>query len=697
MLPHREARRLLRIRVNMAIEILSPAGSFESLVAGIRCGANAVYLGGKAFNARRNAGNFDDEEFVKAVEYAHARSAKVHITLNTLVSDDEIDTASAMIKHVCDCNADVLILQDLGIAALAKQCAPHIQRHASTQMSVQTSYGINLLEEMGYTRAVLPRETSLEEIKNIRSRTNIELEHFVHGALCMCVSGQCYLSAMLGSRSGNRGLCAQPCRLPFTAENGTGYDLSLKDLSLTEDIGILANAGVSSLKIEGRMKRPEYVAAAVTACKNAINGTPDENINNALRAVFSRSGFTKGYFEGRLGRDMFGTRMKDDVVAAKDVLPMLERLYDRETPLIPVDFYMTVIEGEKVSLSGSASGVSCYAESECIPEKAINKPMTAESLEQRLSKCGGTPFYANEIEIDMDEGLIVPAGVINGLRRQVLEGILEKLNVNKPKKFVGIKSEIKPHRAGEMKTYIRLAHISQLPDDLSGVDTVYLPINTPEEKLREISADVRVSVEVPRGIFATADKVYQRLEALMKSGIRLAYCTNLDGVAMARSLGMDVHTGFTLNVYNTLSLNELEKLGVQEATVSAELTLSKMKKLGGEIPRGMIAYGSIPLMLTRNCPIRNGKTCDKCGGNSYLTDRLGVKFPVVCSNGCSEVLNSRPIYLAERLGEIENMDFITLYFTKETKSQVQEIIKAYQNGDKPSMEYTRGLYYRGVE
>lgn len=681
----------------MAIEILSPAGSFESLVAGVRCGANAVYLGGKAFNARKNAGNFDDEELRKAVEYAHAHFVKVHVALNTLVSDDEIDTASAMIKHVCDCNADVLILQDLGIASLVRDCAPDVQRHASTQMSVQTSFGIKLLEEMGYSRAVLPRETSLKEIQNIRSKTNIELEHFVHGALCMCVSGQCYLSAMLGSRSGNRGLCAQPCRLPFTAENGTGHDLSLKDLSLTEEVDILEKSGISSLKIEGRMKRPEYVAAAVTACKNAINGEEDESINNALRAVFSRSGFTKGYLEGRLGRDMFGTRVKDDVVAAKDVLPMLERLYDRETPLIPVDFYLTVIEGESVSLSGSAMGVSYYAESDCIPEKAINKPMTAESLQQRLAKCGGTPFYASEVEVDLDEGLIVPAGVINGLRRQVLDGILEKLSVNKPKKFIPLKTEIKPHKAGETKTYIRLADISQLPDDLSGVDTVYLPINAPTEKLKEISKIVRVGVEIPRGIFSTADKIYSRLEELVKADICLAYCTNLDGVAMARALGMDIRTGFTLNVYNTLSLNELEKLGVQEATVSAELTLSKMKKLGGDIPRGMIAYGNIPLMLTRNCPIKNGKTCDKCGGNSYLTDRLGVKFPVVCSNGCSEVLNSRPIYLAERLREIENMDFITLYFTKETKSQVQDIIKAYKNGDKPSMEYTRGLYYRGVE
>lgn len=681
----------------MAIEILSPAGSFESLVAGIRCGANAVYFGGKGFNARRNAGNFDEEEFRKAVEYVHERSAKAHVTLNTLVSDDEFDDALEMIKHVCDCNADVLILQDLGLAQLAKKSAPQVQRHASTQMSVQTAYGINLLEEMGYTRAVLPRETSLEEIKNIKSKTNIELEYFVHGALCMCVSGQCYLSAMLGSRSGNRGLCAQPCRLPFAAENGTGHDLSLKDLSLAENLDELEKAGIASAKIEGRMKRPEYVAAAVTACKNAVGGKRDIDIDFALRAVFSRSGFTKGYYEGKIGRDMFGTRMKEDVVSAKEVFPMLQRLYDRETPLIPVDLYLTVIEGEKVSLSAAALGVNCYAESDCIPEKAVNKPMTEDTLKQRLAKCGGTPFYANEIEIDMDPGLIVSAGVINGLRRQVLEGILEKLKINKPKKFNYQDIEFKEHKAEKMKTYIRLDSIEQLPDDLSSIDTVYLPLNTPVEKIKRVSEKVNVGVEIPRGIFGSADKVYEKLENLVNEGIYIAYCTNLDGVAMARKLGMDMHTGFTLNVYNSMSLETLENLGVLQATASVELTLSKLKKLGGNIPRGIIAYGNIPLMLTKNCPVKNGKTCDKCGRNSYLTDRMGIKFPVICTNGCSEVLNSRPIYLADRMKEIENMDFITLYFTKETKSQVQNVINAYKNQEKPTMEYTRGLYYRGVE
>lgn len=669
----------------------------DSLIAGVRCGANAVYLGADNFNARRNAANFSEDELKNAVSYAHARGVKVHVTLNTLVSDEEIDTAIHTIKHICNSGADVLILQDLGIAALAKKCAPEIERHASTQMSVQTARGIRLLEKMGFSRAVLPRETSLEEIKRIKSETHIELEYFVHGALCMCVSGQCYLSAMLGSRSGNRGLCAQPCRLPFSAEGGTGFDLSLKDLSLIDEIGKISEAGVCSLKIEGRMKRPEYVAAAVTACKNACNNVKDSSITNALKAVFSRSGFTKGYFENKIGRSMFGTRMKEDVTAAKDVLPMLQRLYDRETALIPVDFYMTVLKGEKISLSVRASGQSVYAESDCIPEKALNKPMTEEILRARIAKCGGTQFYPNEIEIDLDDGLIAPSSVINGLRRQVLDELNNKLSRVKSKQFRLPRISLKRHRASERKIYIRLRSLEQLPERTDGISMVYVPLDTDIGEAVRLSKKIKVCVETPRGIFAKENQVFERLRQFKENGINSVYCTTLDGLAMARELEMEIHAGFTMNIFNSLSLEEIRALGASEATVSAELTLSAIKRLGGEIKRGIIAYGNIPLMLTKNCPIRNGKGCKTCQSGSYLTDRMGVRFPVVCSYGCSEILNSRPIYLADRLNEIENVDFITLYFTVESRAETEKIISGYLNGEKPSGEFTRGLYYRGVE
>lgn len=677
-------------------EILAPAGTMEALKAAVNCGADSVYFGGKALNARRNAENFDEEQLREAISYAHLHGTKLFQTLNIVMFDGEERELLLAAETAARLGVDAAIVQDWGVLSILKSAVPELPLYASTQMAVHNLEGAKAAEQLGCKRIVLAREMTAAEIEKVVKGVSAQVEVFVHGALCMSVSGQCYLSSMLGGRSGNRGLCAQPCRLPFSCGSAT-HALSLKDLSLVERVRELSDLGVSSLKIEGRMKRPEYVAAATKSCNLAVRGDSDSELDTALRAVFARSGFTDGYAKGKLSRDMFGTRLKEDVTAAKTVLPKLERLYDKEQPLIPVDFYLSIIENETVTLSGSAKGKSYFADSGVMPEKAINKPMTADVLRQRISKCGGTQFYANDVEIDLDDGLIVPSSVINALRREVLENLSLKIGERGKNRFVPINLSHSVHICGDKKIYIRLSDIAQLPDDLEKVETVYLPLGTDTEKLKTLSQRVKVGVEIPRGIFGTAEKVYAQLKEAKRSGINLAYATNLDGLAMARELEMEIHTGFTLNIFNTLSLSELEKLGVSEATVSVELTLQQIKKLGGKLKRGVIAYGSIPLMLTRNCPIRNGKTCDKCKSNSYLTDRMGVKFPVVCSNGCSEVLNSRPIYLADRLGEIENVDFITLYFTKESKSEVENVIRQYKSGEKPTGEFTRGLYYRGVE
>ena len=291
------------------VEILAPAGGMESLVAAVRCGANAVYLGTKEINARRGASNFDYDELEKAVEYCHTRNVKVYLALNILVTDSEMKAAYDTVKTALTLGVDAFIVQDLGLAKMIRKHFPTAVLHASTQCSVNTPDGFKKLEELGFKRAVIPREMSIDEIKEIRENTSLELEAFVHGALCMCVSGQCYLSSMLGSRSGNRGLCAQPCRLAFSADGSKTCDLSLKDLSLIRHIDELSKSGVMSLKIEGRMKRPEYVAASVTACKKALNNEYDNNFEATLKSVFSRTGFTDGYFTGK-HYDMFGTRQK---------------------------------------------------------------------------------------------------------------------------------------------------------------------------------------------------------------------------------------------------------------------------------------------------------------------------------------------------------------------------------------------------
>lgn len=356
----------------MQIEILAPAGSVESLTAAVRCGANAVYLGTKNFNARRNADNFDGSALKSAVEYCHQRNVKVYLTANTLVADDEMSSAYNTIKTALEYGVDAFIVQDLGVAKMIRQCFPSARLHASTQCSVNTPDGVNALKELGFKRIVVPREMSLEEIKEIREKTDVELEMFVHGALCMCVSGQCYMSAMLGGRSGNRGLCAQPCRLSFSADNSGSFDLSLKDLSLIDKIKEIESAGIISLKIEGRMKRPEYVAAAVTACKNAVCGNYSARDEKILKSVFSRSGFTDGYFTGKR-QNMFGTRQKEDVVSAKDVLKELSHLYDNENPLVPIDLKFECREDLPAKLTASALGKTVTISSSVPKRQSTNR------------------------------------------------------------------------------------------------------------------------------------------------------------------------------------------------------------------------------------------------------------------------------------------------------------------------------------
>jgi len=689
------------------VEILAPAGSYESVVAAVRCKADAVYMGAKAFNARIKADNFEGDLLKEAVELCHSHKMKVHVTMNTLISDGEISAALDVLKDVCASGADAVILQDVGFAALVKKACPELERHASTQMSVQTVAGVKLLEKMGFDRVVLPRELNKAEVKKIKDSTDIEIEMFVHGAHCMSVSGQCYMSSVFGGRSGNRGLCAQPCRLPFAAENGTGYDLSLKDLSLAEKLREIEELGVDSVKIEGRMKRPEYVAAAVSAIRQSRDGENNEEMLKKLRSVFSRSGFTDGYFENRRGREMFGTRQKEDVTAATSgLLKDLAKIYEKEQPRLGVDFHLTVLDGERVSLSASCEGAFIFIEGDAVPEKALNKPLTKEGLAQRIGKCGGTQFFADTVEIDLDEGLIVPVSVINELRRKALEELENKMKSVKAKSFTDISDKIaegkllKPSRKAENKPKIniRVASISQIPENLEGVENLYIPLMTAENSVEKVkNLPVSVGIEVPRGIFGAEELVERRLAMFKTHGFKVACCSTFDAVAIAKKMDFEIHTGFALNVFNSYSAAFFESLGVKAITLSPELALSQIEKISSQAKRGIVAYGRLPLMLTRNCPVKNGRDCEECKGIGCLTDRMNKKFPVVCSFGCSEVLNSQPIYMADRLDEIENVDFLTLYFTREKKEIAEAILDAYRKGKAVKGDYTRGLYYRGAQ
>lgn len=666
--------------MNNKPEILAPAGSMESLIAAVRCGANAVYLGTKGINARRGATNFTFEELKQAVEYCHARDVKIYLALNILISDSERELAYKTVEAGLSLGVDAFIIQDLGLAKIIHSHFPTARMHASTQCSVNSPEGFKALEKMGFVRAVLPREMSLDEIKEIRQATDMELEMFVHGALCMCVSGQCYLSAMLGGRSGNRGLCAQPCRLGFSADASRSCDLSLKDLSLIGNINEIAQAGVVSLKIEGRMKRPEYVAAAVSSCKKAIDGEYSASDENTLKSVFSRTGFTDGYFTGER-KDMFGTRQKEDVVAAKDVLKELSHLYDNENPLVPIDIEFICKANRKAELTARALGKAVTVTG-TVPEKAINKPMTEESVKTRLAKFGNTQFYLKNIKIDLDDGLILPASVINSMRREAVE-MLDKVEIQP---FTQMPYKAEKYKEKDCTPYYtaRFLNPDSIPDK-HPFKRIFIPIWSIDEDF----VDNRAGVEVPRGLFGMEEKLTKRLEHLKKIGVRKALCSNLGAYSLAQKMGFEVYGDFGLNIFNSESAQLFNS-----PILSFEATLEQTNRIGAK-DTGIIGYGYLPLMLTRNCPIKNHLGCSRCTGK--LTDRKGFEFKVKCSPyPCVEVLNPVPVYMGDRQKEIKT-DFIHFYFTDESKNQVEQIINLFKTGGQFDGKYTRGLTYRGVE
>ena len=668
------------------IEILAPVGSGEMLRAAVLCGADAVYMGGRGFNARRNAENFSENELKKAIKYCHDRGVKVHITLNTLIKEAELSPALDTVYEIYRYGADAVIVQDLGLAAAVSHACPEIEMHASTQLSTGSLEGLRLLHKLGFSRGVLPRELSFKEIADICRSSPVDIEVFVHGAQCMCVSGQCLMSAVLGSRSGNRGLCAQPCRLPFSVKGGTNHDLSLKDLSIISDIPRLADLGVRSFKIEGRMKRPEYVAAAVTACKAAAEGKSTEEITEDLEALFSRSGFTDGYLKNQLGRQMFGFRQKENVESATpELLSKYASLYEKEAPRYPVDFEFTARCGEKARLKAVAKGNSAEVLSESTVEPATGAPLTEEKIRSALSKCGGTPFYLNGFTADIADGLFLPVSALNLMRRQAFEQLYGEEQSREILKILPVSANPSENKR---KFICRFDSASQMPDGLEN-SVCFIPL---EEYGKSVYGE-NVGVELPRGMFGNSERV----DALLKNcKAKTALCHTVDGLALALKHGIEPIASPFFNIMNTRSANTAKSLGVKGIIYSFEASLKELSGIT-EPASGVAVYGRIPLMLTRNCPVKNGMDCKECKRSQSITDRMGVEFPVRCRMGFSEILNSRPLYMADRLSEVPDCDMLYFHFTVETAEEANGVLNAYKLKLKPQGEFTRGLLYRGVE
>lgn len=672
-------------------EILAPAGGREQLIAAVRCGADAVYLGTQKFNARNNAANFSAEELNDAVTYCHERNVSVYVTMNTLVTDNELCDVIEEIKMIAESGADAVIIQDIGVAALWKKYCPSMKLHASTQMTIHNLSGALEAERLGFSRIVLARELSFEEIKTIAENVNAEIEVFVHGALCMSVSGTCLLSSMIGSRSGNRGRCAQPCRLNFNV-NGREYALSLKDLSLAENIKDLEKAGVKSFKIEGRMKRPEYVAAAVTAIRNAREGKPVDM--ESLRAVFSRSGFTKGYFESKRTLEMFGYRRHEDVTAMTGILKEMTALYKDEISRIPLNISFSADKnGSRAVFSDGTNDVTVTGD---IPAEARTKPLDDEFTRKCMSKLGGTYFYLCNIVTDIEEGLSLSASQLNNMRREGIERLCQLRQTKKAYEIVTPEEKKKTFSAVSRTQTIRMRFelFSQAFDD-EKTDKIILPMTEILKHPESVEIFGRKLIcELPFLVFgADENRFNDCLEKLRNIGVRSVIADNIGTLSAAKKAGFTVHGGHGLNVLNSAALEEYISLGCTDITTSPELMMSYFDKLVSPVPKGVIGYGYLPLMRFRACPAQSKDGCRDCKGFTVVKDRLGIDFYIICSQKkYSSLLNSVPVYIGDK--PHGKADFVTLYFTAEKQNRCRTILDAFCKEEGLNTKKTGGLYYR---
>ncbi|WP_124100289.1 U32 family peptidase [Ruminococcus sp. Marseille-P6503] len=684
-------------------EILAPCGSPEALDAALRTGCDAVYLGGEGFSARQNAVNFSRRELEKAVYDCHVRGVRVYQAINTAVTDDQLEQLKDTVSFACRIGIDGLITQDLALVRIVRECCPDMEIHASTQMTLHTERGVLLAKEMGFSRAVVSRELPADIIKQLCGLP-IEIEVFVHGALCMSVSGQCYMSAVIGSRSANRGLCAQACRLPVSAlKNRSGrYDLSLKDMSYIGHIRELAQSGAAAFKIEGRMKRPEYTACAVDSVRKALDGEPYDM--QTLENVFSRGGFTDGYYNRKTGPEMFGIRQKEDVLSSAEVLPFIHRLYRREYKRSTVSMFVRMKKNERLYISAcDENGITAEARGE-VPQEALKRSADRDYLERQLSKLGDTVYELGRLEAEVDRGLMCPASQLNALRRELCAELDRKRYEYHTKKPVFTRTEtdmIKAKKISKPKLRLSVTDLNQLSAaDIKKAELVICSSDALEKGLSggsavKLPAD-KLAAEMPRFTF-DEERDFTRLKALRERGVSHLVCTNYAHISMGRELGMTMHGGFGLNVTNSAALAELKRLGLADCTASFELKIGQINALSGQLPFGVIGYGRLPLMLTVNCPIRQASGCKSCTGS--VRDRTGRVFPVKCSRrqGYTEILNSDILYMGDRLEEFKTAAFVQLDFYDENPGEVKRIIESVENRRGCGIaDMTRGLYYRGV-
>ena len=687
------------------IEILAPVGNEEMLRAAVFSGADAVYLGFSGFNARTSANNFNADTLKDAVAFCHARGVAVHVALNTTVYGGELPALEQAIRAVAASGADAVICQDLAVATLIGKIAPQLPRHGSTQMSVHSLQGALELKELGFTRVVLARELSMPEVEHITKHCGIETECFVHGALCMCVSGQCYMSAFLGGRSGNRGSCAGPCRLPFEAnalpegKPGRLHHLSLKDNSVIDKLDKLQALGVASAKIEGRLRTPEYVAAAVSACLAGREGRAYDR--DLLKNAFSRSGFTSGYLDGKIDGTMFGVRSEADAEQTKKTLPMLRELYRRERSRVPVKMKLEIEEGGEKLTVMDADGNKAFAYGDAEPQPARTDP--TESLHRSLAKTGGTPFAASaeDITVEMDGGpWFVPGSAVNELRREALDALLKKREVLRPWPTTDEHVPALPLRTLPSRRTLRarFENWEQVPERaLDGIEYLILPIAQADRVPREWRA--KTLLELPRVMFGKLEEdTARRIAATQDTGFAGYEVSNIAHLRLCRGLPMS--GSFGLNITNQLAAQFYADNGLGSMLILPEVKDSDISTIapthnGRPVPTGVLVYGHMPLMITRACPLQNIHDCAHCDKTGELTDRKAKKFPVRCGLGVRTIYNPVPIYMGDKPGAL-TVDYSVAYFTLESREEAAKILEMIRTHAPFEGDFTRGLYFKGT-
>ncbi len=670
----------------MSIELLAPGGSFDALKAAVGAGADAVYIGASKFSARQNAVNFSKEELKSAVSYCNIRGVKVYLAINTLIYDGELCEALMVAKDAYESGVSGYIVQDLGLSRLLTEKFD-IPVHGSTQMTVFDKSGLDFLKNQGIKRVVLARECRKDEISRLAKERDMEVEVFCHGAICMSYSGQCLMSSFLGGRSANRGSCAQPCRLPYSVSDKAGYFLSPKDLSLLHEIPDLIDMGVSSLKIEGRMKGPAYVASAVTAFRSVIDrGFCDEKDLERLIRAFSRGGeFTKGYYGNVKGRDMMNVASSnDDVLKTSDeeLHKELKYLWEdgKENKKIPTD--MTFCVGEEETSLKLNDGMFTAEAKIPTSKNEMGKAVTSEFAESQLTKLGNTPFSVKSFISKIETEGFFKTSELNGLRREATEKLLAL-------------------RSGE-RIYSGDLTIAEKHEKESNGFEILVSVKTKEQAEALIEAGCE-SLFVPpefsgkvkaKGVFIPA--VYKELpenidEEYVMAGSIGAYNHGL-------SLGKKVIYGYSMNVSNCQSASLMKK-----GVLSPELNLGKIKDIAKKSDVYLLAYGYIPLMTSRNCIIKTaglckGKLCEKCNREIELKDRKGVSFRVLSDGEFNTIYNSVPIFMADKMEDLikSGVSGIHLMFTGENPSRCADIYRMYKGeikAFKPE-NLTRGYFYK---